>query len=99
VFQIISSYIYQEIDDDRLNRIQLTSVKMTRDLSIARVYFYMDGGKPKLEAALQALEEIKGELRHTVGQEIVLRTVPRLEFHIDEGAANAQRVEELLKQI
>ncbi len=99
VHHVVSTYIYEKVDDPRLTGIQITSAKLTKDLSIARIYFYVDGGKLKLEAALKALEEIRGELRHTVGRQIVLKSVPKLEFFIDEGVENAQRVEELLGQI
>jgi len=99
IFQITSSYIYERIDDERLARLQITNVRLTKDLSIARIYYYMEGGKTKLELATRALEEMKKELRHHIAQEIVLRSVPKIEFYVDEGFENAERINELLKGI
>ncbi len=99
VHHVVSTYIYENVDDPRLTGVQITNATLTKDLSIARIYFYIDGDKSKRDVALKALEEIKGVLRHSVGQELVLKSVPKLEFFIDEGVENAQRVEELLGQI
>jgi ribosome-binding factor A len=99
VFQIVSSFIYQNMDDDRIERLQITGVKMTKDLSIARIYYYIEGGKDKLIAAKKALEETKAEMRHQIGQGVVLKILPKVEFFVDEGVENAERIHELLKGI
>lgn len=99
VFQVVSSYMYQDVDDERLVGVQITRAQMTKDLSIVRVYFYIEGGEDKKEAAKKALAKITPELRHLIGQEIVLKTLPKLEFYLDEGVENAERIEEILSQI
>lgn len=99
IYQIAASYIYEDVDDERLVGIQITSARMTNDLSIARIYFYIEGGKDKKDAAETALEKIKPEIRHRVGQELVLKVLPKLEFYIDEGVENAERIGEILKNL
>ena len=99
IFQVVSSYVYEEFDDERLSRLQITRVQMTKDLSIVRIYYYLEGGKEKRDAAAKALEEKKGELRYHIGKEVVLRNVPKLEFYVDEGFENAERIHEILGQI
>ncbi|OGQ48060.1 MAG: ribosome-binding factor A [Deltaproteobacteria bacterium RIFCSPLOWO2_02_FULL_47_10] len=99
LYQIVAEYIYKNIDDERLRGVQITSTRMTNDLGIARIYFYIDGGKDKKDAAKAAFEEIKPEIRYNVGKELILRTVPKLEFHMDDGVENAERIETILNTL
>ncbi len=99
IYQIIASYIYENIDDTRFIGIQFTEVKLTKDFSLARVYYYIEGGKEKQDACKQALEEKKGEIRHYVGSELTLRSLPKLEFLLDEGVKKSERISELLDQL
>lgn len=99
VYHVAASYIYEDVDDERLTGVQMTGARMTNDLSIARIYFYMDGGRDKIEAARSALEDIKVDLRHRIGQELVLKILPKIEFYVDEGVQNAERIEEILKNL
>jgi len=99
IFQIVSSFLYKEIEDKRLSRIQVTNVRMTKDLSVVRIYYYIEGGKASLAAAGEALEDIKSELRYHIVHEIVLKSAPKLEFYVDEGFENAERIHEILGKI
>lgn len=97
IYQLIASHIYEDADDFRLLGIQLTAVKLTKDLSIAKVYFYIAGGEAKQKECLEALEEL--ELRHYIAQNLKLRIVPKLSFYFDDSVEKSQRIEELLKEI
>ncbi len=99
IYQVVASYIYENIDDERLKGLQLTHVQLTKDFSLARIYFYMDGGAERQDNCLEALEEFKSELRKFVGSEVRLRLVPKLEFHLDEGARNAERIHEIFEDL
>lgn len=96
IYHITASYIYEDTDDDRLTGIQLTRAAMTNDLSIARIYYYVPGGKDRQDMVKLALNALKAELRNHIGREIVLKTLPRIEFYVDEGIENAERIEGLL---
>lgn len=99
IYEVIAAYIYRNVDDNRLTGIQITNARLTRDLSLARIYFYIDGSKDRKDAALKAMEELRPELIHQIAQELVLKTLPKMEFYIDEGVENAERIGEILKTI
>ncbi|PIR16283.1 MAG: ribosome-binding factor A [Deltaproteobacteria bacterium CG11_big_fil_rev_8_21_14_0_20_49_13] len=99
IYQVAASFIYEDTDDERLIGIQITRAAMTNDLSIARIYFYLDGGKDKQEAAKHALEAKRSGLKHKIGQELLLKIMPRIDFFLDEGVENAERIEEILKNL
>ncbi len=77
----------------------IVAVKITPDLSIARVYLSVLGAK---ELALSMLGHIKKESKF-FRKELALklrnqfRQMPELEFYLDEVAEKAARIEELLK--
>ncbi|MBI2342172.1 MAG: 30S ribosome-binding factor RbfA [Deltaproteobacteria bacterium] len=99
IYQIVSSYICERVDDKRLTGLQITSARMPKDLSLVRIYFYVEGGKEKQEIVLKALESIKYELRNHIGREVVLKSLPKIEFLMDDGIENAERIDKILRNI
>lgn len=98
-YQIIATHLYEELDDERLSGIQLTSVKITKDLSIARIYYYIDGDAERKEICRDALEKKKGYFRCLLAKEMVLKSVPRVEFYLDEGYEAGEKLEVIFKEI
>lgn len=80
--------------------ITIAEVKMSPDLSVARVYISMTLVKDK-KIVLHRLNEHKSEIRKALGDRIrnQARIVPELAFFIDEVEENAQRIEDLIKNL
>lgn len=76
----------------------IAEVRMSPDLSVARVYLSMMLAKDK-KVILAQITDRKSEIRKALGDRIrnQARIVPELVFVIDEVEENAQRMEELLK--
>jgi len=80
--------------------ISIPEVKMSPDLSVAKVYFSMSLAKDK-NALLSKLNFHKSEIRKALGDRIrnQARIIPELVFVIDEVEESAQRIEDLLKNL
>lgn len=79
--------------------ITVTVVRVTGDLGIARVYLSIfPVGKD--EDALQIVEEHHGRIRNELGKKVrhQLRTIPELQFFIDDSLDYVRYIEELLKK-
>lgn len=78
--------------------ITIVDVRVSPDLSLAKVYISMMLAKDK-NAVLQKLDTHKKEIRKALGDRIrnQARIIPELAFFIDEVEENAQRMESLLK--
>jgi ribosome-binding factor A len=79
--------------------ISVTSVDVDRELAYATIYvasFLTDAGQ---EEVLQGLESAKGFIRRLLAQHIQLRSFPQLRFRWDSSHIQAERIEDLLKQI
>jgi ribosome-binding factor A len=80
--------------------ITIVEVRMSPDLSVAKVYLSMGLVKDK-QSVLENLNEHKPEIRKALGIRIrnQARIVPQLVFYIDEVEENAERIESLIKNL
>ncbi|HEV8513130.1 MAG TPA: 30S ribosome-binding factor RbfA [Cyclobacteriaceae bacterium] len=80
--------------------ITIAEVRMSPDLSIAKVFITMALAKDK-KAVLNQITLHKSEIRKALGDRIrnQARIVPELIFVIDEVEENAQRMEDLIKSL
>ena len=97
VQRTLSELLRFETKDPRLDGVSLTSVELSRDLSVARVYYSLldpDGDPAPVQ---QGLEKAAGFLRAKLGQAIKVRHVPELRFKHDDSAAEGQRMSDLIE--
>ncbi|MFP4060964.1 MAG: 30S ribosome-binding factor RbfA [Bacteroidota bacterium] len=95
------SDIFQKESRDlfRGNLISVTVVRVTADLSLARVYVSIFPAKDKDEI-LRLINDKAKHIRHVLASRVKhqLRAVPNLEFHIDDSLDYAEKIDELLKK-
>jgi ribosome-binding factor A len=93
----LSELIRFETKDPRLADVSLTVVELTRDLSVAKVYFSLlhpdDDPKPALEGLMHA----SGFLRRRLGSELTVRHVPELRFVHDDSVAHGFEISRLIE--
>jgi ribosome-binding factor A len=95
--EILAVACQRESREEALRTVVITSVEVTRDLSVARVYYYVIGEDHETAAA--ALERASGFLRSRVGQEVRARQTPELRFHWDRSVDQGRRVEGILADL
>lgn len=80
--------------------VTIADVKVSPDLSIARVYISMLLAKDK-QKTLESITSRKSEIRKELGDSIrrQVRIIPELFFYIDEVEENAQRIEDIIKNL
>ena len=84
-----------DLDDDRLTMVSITSVDVDRELSRAIVWFTTLDGDDDPDVA-DAFDEHAGRLRKAVGDQARLRKTPALQFRADAVLRSAERIETLL---
>jgi ribosome-binding factor A len=97
VLRTLNELLRFETKDPRLEGVSLTAVDLSRDLSVARVYFSLldpQGDPAQVQAGL---ENAAGFLRGKLGQAIKVRHVPELRFEHDDSAAESQRISDLIE--
>ena len=94
--RILSEALAGRVRDPRLSDVTITDVRVSRDLSVARVYYTTLGDKPVRDGVADAFKAAMGFLRSGVARELRVRHVPELRFMPDEALARARSLEALI---
>lgn len=94
----IANLLLYEMRDPRLAGATVTSVRISRDLTFAKVFVSILGDHAALMQAVEALDDAVGWIRRRLAPDLGLRRMPELSFEPDESAANALRVDSLLAE-
>lgn len=93
--RILSDLLRTEVRDPRLSHVIITAVRVSKDLSVAWVYYTVlqsDG-----EADLgSAFDSALGFLRGRLARDLTVRRVPELRFEPDETQTRARELDELI---
>jgi len=92
----LSELIRREVRDPRLGMLTLTEVRVSNDLSHARVYYSVLGGEP--ERTQEILDAAADLLRGPLGRALSLRHSPELHFVADELIEGGARMSALIRQ-
>ena len=89
------------VRDPAAKDVVVSAVRVTDDLSIARVYVRVleEIGADHQESVVEALRRATGFLRRELGHRLQLRHVPALEFFWDDVVDSALRIESILDEI
>ncbi len=79
--------------------ITVTTVRVSPDLGIAKVYLSIFPNKPE-ENVIEQISAHSKQIRNTLGQHIrhQVRIIPELAFYIDDSMDYVERIEKLLKK-
>jgi len=77
----------------------LTSVKITNDLQIAKLYISVFGGNITPLEFIDFLEKKSGELRSQIASKVRLRFVPEIKLFLDDTLDQIDRIQTLLDSV
>ncbi len=95
----LSELLHKEIKDPRLEMATITSVKMSRDLRIARIYFVPSSGRVSGKEAAEGFKSALGYIKRAIGRKLSLRYMPNLEFYYDDSFDYGSHIDDLFKSI
>jgi ribosome-binding factor A len=94
--QHLSELIRREVRDPRVGMVTLTEVRVSNDLSYAKVYFSVLGAQP--QQAQEILEAAAPMLRGPLGRALGIRHSPELRFVQDELIESGARLSALINK-
>ena len=107
--QRVSHFLHEEVArllqstvrDPRVQKVNLTGVEVSRDLSHAKVFFTLmnDVSSEERAAVTAVLSKVSGFLRSELAKASAMRTVPRLSFRFDESVGRGRDMESLLREV
>ena len=99
LYEELSLLIGAELADPALTFVQVTDVRISRDLRNARVYVHHGDEEVSEGEVLRALKRAAPYIRSQIAVRTTTRAVPELSFQYDDTPERAQRIDALLRQI
>ena len=95
----VSQILSTEVADPGIGLVTVTRVKVTPDLSLARVYWTILGDEAERKKTQKALMRAAAYVRHLLSTRMSLRRSPEVTFTFDQAVADQNRVEEILYEL
>jgi ribosome-binding factor A len=86
------------VKDPDIGFVTFTDVKVSPDLTHARIYFTVLGSEEDQKLSIKILDRSKGRLRGEIGRHLGIRITPTIELILDEVPATAGAMAELLAE-
>jgi len=96
MLRTLNELVRFEGKDPRLGGVSLTSIDLSRDLSVARVYFSQMDPDASPDEAAEGLARAAGFLRSKLGASLKVRKVPELRFTHDDSIAKGAAISSLI---
>jgi ribosome-binding factor A len=94
--RILSDVIRGDVRDPRLTKVIITAVRVSRDLSVAWVYYTVLQVEGEPEPLDEAFGKALGFLRSRLAKDLTVRRVPELRFELDDTGTKAREMDELI---
>ena len=95
----IAQMMMHGIKDPRVSPVVITGVQVSRDLSIAKVYFSVTDEPNERKDAERGLKSVAPYLRRQLGQVMRMRFIPEIRFEYDSSIGYGQKIDNLLRQV
>lgn len=94
----ISDIVLFELKNPLMRLVSINSVETTNDFSIAKVYVsHLE--RKSIEESVVQLNKAKGFIRSELAKRMDIYKVPELIFFRDETYDNAEKIENLIKEV
>jgi ribosome-binding factor A len=94
----LSLIIDGDLEDPRVGLATITEVRVTPDLSSAKIFVSVVGTDEEVAASLEALNHAAGFIRHQLGHALRIKRTPELRFVHDHTVRTAERIEQILQE-
>ncbi|MGL5043246.1 MAG: 30S ribosome-binding factor RbfA [Culicoidibacterales bacterium] len=98
--RIISEIIAIDLKNKDMGLVSITGVELTNDLSYLKIFVhFMNSREDKQDNGIEALQKKEGAIKAILGKKVSMRKMPALIFKVDTSFAQAQKIENLLKEV
>jgi ribosome-binding factor A len=95
----VSQILATEVADPGVGLVTVTRVKVSPDLSLARIYWTIMGDTAQRKQTAKALSRAAAYVRHLLSTRMSLRRSPEVTFLFDQSVAAQDRVEQILYEL
>jgi len=95
----VSKYIQTALRDPRLRMVTITGVEMSSDLSVARVFYSVNGKTKERNDARAGFKSAGSFIRRSLAADLEMKYTPNLKFIYDGSLDYGMSVDRLLEEI
>ena len=95
----LAKYLQRSAPDYLDGMVTVTSVRVSSDLSIAKVYVSIWKSTTKPEILIKRLNENQVEIRTHLARALQMRKTPELRFYRDDTLDTAESMEKLIREV
>lgn len=95
----LASILFNNVKNEKLKFVSITKVSVTKDMSIATIWYTVFGNEGEIEATKKELVDAKGYLRSELAHSLDLRKTPDLKFKYDESLAYGNKISKILEEL
>lgn len=99
IHETVSTILCRGLNDPRIGFVTITSVEVTDDLSLARIYFSVIGDEASKKNSEIGLNHAKGYIRKELGRALSIRYLPDVVFKYDHSQDYGNRIDSILREI
>jgi ribosome-binding factor A len=99
VREVISEALLTKVQDPRIGLVTVTSVEVSREFDVAKVFVSILGDEEKRKETLQGLKSASSFLQAELAHSVRLRRIPRLQFLYDPSIDRAFRLEQKIRDL
>ena len=97
--KLINAVFNGKIDDNRLNGIEITKVKVSPDLSFLKIYFTDFNQELPEKKILELLYKSSGFIKKQIAGANIMRTIPQIEFEYDNTSKRVEKIDQIFKKL
>jgi len=95
----LAHILHRDVKDPRLKLVTITSVDVSPDLRLAKIYFATTGDNEDIQRVRNGFEKARPYIKKRLGHELGLRYMPDIRFYYDESLDYGARMEALFRSI
>ncbi len=95
----ISLILNDEVNDPRIREFTITSVEITRDLHLAKVYYAVSIEGKQKEELKKGLKSAAKFIRKEIGKRLKLKYIPEISFREDIESEREQSIDKLFEKV
>lgn len=95
---LVAEALERAVKDPDLGFVTITDVKVTPDLSHAKIFYTVFGTEAEKQQTTEIIESNRGLIRREVGRGLSIRLTPTIEFISDEIPVIAAHLNDLLNE-
>jgi len=95
----ITLILQEEINDPRIEHVTITSVEVTRDMTLAKIFYVIPDEGPGGSEAARGLKSASGFIRGELSRRLPMKKMPRISFREDTAEKRQESVDSLFQKI